>query len=283
MKRRRKKGAISQDIPWTPTILLIGILMMAVFAPLLAPQGPTQGDLSEKLQPPWLAGGSPKHLLGTDFLGRDVYSRLLYGSRVSLVVSLISIFFAGSVGILIGVCGGYLGGWAGIVLNRFTDLGLSIPIILLAIIMAAVFGASFQNIIIVLALAIWPRYARQMQAETVVLKEQEFVALAKVANLSAFKIMWKHILPNLVPTLLVLASLQVGFVILLESSLSFLGVGIPPPTPAWGLMVAEGRGNLATAWWVALFPGAAIMVAVVAFNLLGDWLRDRLDPKLRQI
>jgi peptide/nickel transport system permease protein len=283
MNRAKKITTMLGDIPWIPCIILTAILVMALFAPFLAPYSPTQGDLSEKLRPPSFAGGTSQHFLGTDFLGRDCYSRLLYGARVSLVVSVISIFFAGTLGTLIGMSAGYRGGWAAIVLMRFTDIGLAIPLILMAIIMAAVFGASFLNVIVVLALLMWPRYSRQIHAETLVLKEQEFVALAKVANLSPFRIMIKHILPNLWPTLLVLASLQVGFVILVESSLSFLGVGVPPPTPAWGLMVAEGRGYITSAWWVALFPGAAIMFTVLAFNLLGDWLRDRLDPKLRQI
>ncbi|MBA7692402.1 Glutathione transport system permease protein GsiD [subsurface metagenome] len=230
-----------------------------------------------------MQGGSPEHLLGTDAFGRDTFSRLIYGARISLVVSLLAVFFAGSVGTAVGLIAGYFGGWVDVLLMRVVDVGLSIPLILMAIILVSVLGPSITNVILVILLLLWPRYARQIRAETLSIKQQPFVDLARVAGCSPIRIMWVHIFPNVIPSLLVLATLQVGWVIIMESSLSFLGVGIPPPQPAWGVMVADGRGLIATAWWISLWPGLAILLTVLSFNLLGDWLRDRLDPKLRQV
>ena len=224
-----------------------------------------------------------EHLLGTDAFGRDTFSRLIYGARISLVVSLLAVFFAGSVGTAVGLIAGYFGGWVDVLLMRVVDVGLSIPLILMAIILVSVLGPSITNVILVILLLLWPRYARQIRAETLSIKQQPFVDLARVAGCSPIRIMWVHIFPNVIPSLLVLATLQVGWVIIMESSLSFLGVGIPPPQPAWGVMVADGRGLIATAWWISLWPGLAILLTVLSFNLLGDWLRDRLDPKLRQV
>jgi peptide/nickel transport system permease protein len=166
---------------------------------------------------------------------------------------------------------------------RLTDIGLSLPTILIAVVMVAVSEPSFRNVILVIALLLWPRFARQIRGETLGIKEQDFVALAVVAGRSSSWIIWRHIFPNVVPTLLVISTLQVGYVILLEGTLSFLGVGVPPPNPAWGLMIADGRGFLATAWWISLLPGLAMLLTVLAVNLMGDWLRDHLDPKLRQL
>ena len=177
---------------------------------------------------------------------------------------------------------GYRGGLTDTILMRLTDIGLSLPTILIAVVLVAVSEPSFGNVILVIALLLWPRFARQMRGETLVIKEQDFVALAVVAGRSSAWIIRRHIFPNVVPTLLVISTLQVGYVILLEGTLSFLGVGVPPPNPAWGLMIADGRGFLATAWWISLFPGLAMLLTVLAVNLMGDWLRDHLDPKLRQ-
>ena len=227
--------------------------------------------------------GDREHPLGTDRFGRDVLSRIIHGSRISLVVSLVAIFVAGTLGTLIGLVSGYRGGLVDVILMRLTDVGLSLPTILIAVVLVAVSEPSFRNVILVIALLLWPRFARQIRGETLAVKEQDFVALAVVAGRSSAFIIGRHILPNVMPTLLVISTLQVGYVILLEGTLSFLGVGVPPPNPAWGLMIADGRGYLATAWWITLFPGLAMLLTVLAVNLLGDWLRDHLDPRLRQL
>jgi len=271
-------------VPHVPATILCIFILVALFAPQLSPYSPTEAHFLDKLMPPaWVEGGSSEYILGTDFMGRDVLSRLIHGSRVSMTVGMLVIVVAGSLGTVIGVISGYFGGWIDILLMRFTDITLSIPAILMAIILVALFGASYFNIILVIVLLLWPRYARQIRGDVLNVKEQEFVALADVAGCSHIRIMWQHILPNVLPTILVLATLQVGWVIILESSLSFLGVGIPPPQPAWGVMVAEARGLVSSAWWIALFPGLAILFNVLSLNILGDWLRDRLDPKLRSI
>src|SRR5262245_50421187 len=227
--------------------------------------------------------GSWDHPLGTDRFGRDVLSRIIYGSRISLLVSLIAIGVAGSIGTVLGLVSGYRGGLTDVVLMRLTDIALSLPTILIAVVLVAVSEPSFRNVILVIALLLWPRFARQIRGETLGIKEQDFVALAIVAGRSGAWIITRHILPNVMPTLLVISTLQVGYVILLEGTLSFLGVGVPPPNPAWGLMIADGRGFLATAWWITLFPGLAMLLTVLAVNLMGDWLRDHLDPRLRQL
>jgi peptide/nickel transport system permease protein len=228
-------------------------------------------------------GGTWSHVLGTDLQGRDVLSRVIHGTRPSLIVSLIAILVAGSIGTTIGLIAGFRGGLTDALLMRITDIVLSMPLILIAVVVAAIAKPSLENIIIIIGLLLWPRFARQVRGETLALKEQDFIARAVVAGSSGFRISVKHVLPNIVPSLLVISTLQVGYVILLEGSLSFLGVGVPPPQPAWGLMIAEGRGMLQTAWWNSLFPGIAMALTVLAVNLFGDWLRDKLDPRLRQI
>jgi peptide/nickel transport system permease protein len=269
--------------PWFAGLILAALVLTALFAPYLAPHSPTDGDITRKSIPPaWMEGGDREHLLGTDRFGRDVLSRIIWGSRISLAVSLIAIGVAGTLGTALGLISGYRGGFTDAVLMRLTDIGLSLPIILIAVVMVAVSEPSFRNVILVIALLLWPRFARQVRGETLGIKEQDFVALAVVAGRSSAWIVRRHIFPNVVPTLLVISTLQVGYVILLEGTLSFLGVGVPPPSPAWGLMIADGRGFLATAWWISLFPGLAMLLTVLAVNLMGDWLRDHLDPKLRQ-
>jgi peptide/nickel transport system permease protein len=276
--------ARSRDLPWFPGAILAVLVFTAVFAAFLAPQSPTAGDITAKLIPPvWMERGTSEHPLGTDRFGRDVLSRIIYGSRISLLVSLIAIGVAGTFGTVLGLVSGYRGGLTDVLLMRLTDIALSLPIILIAVVMVAVTEPSFRNVIIVIALLLWPRFARQIRGETLAVKEQDFVALAVVAGRSSTWIISRHIFPNVVPTLLVISTLQVGYVILLEGTLSFLGVGVPPPNPAWGLMIADGRGFLATAWWISLFPGLAMLLTVLAVNLMGDWLRDHLDPKLRQV
>jgi peptide/nickel transport system permease protein len=264
-------------------LILAALVVAAVFAPWLAPHSPTDGDIIKKSIPPaWMQGADPEHPLGTDRFGRDVLSRIVWGSRISLIVSIVAIGVAGTLGTLLGLVSGYRGGLVDALLMRLTDVGLSLPTILIAVVMVAVSEPSFRNVILVIALLLWPRFARQIRGETLAIKEQDFVALAVVAGRSSAWIIRHHIFPNVVPTLLVISTLQVGYVILLEGTLSFLGVGVPPPNPAWGLMIADGRGFLATAWWMSFFPGLAMLLTVLAVNLMGDWLRDHLDPKLRQ-
>lgn len=271
-------------MPVISILILATLCIVAIFAPYLAPYPPELGKLSDRLLPPsWVQGGKGDHLLGTDHLGRDILSRLIFGARISLTISLIAVFFAGAVGTLIGLISGYFRGFIDNLLMRVTDIGLSLPMLLVALVLVAVLGPSYANVILVIVLLLWPRYARQVRGETLSIREQEFIDLARVAGCSDLRIMGRHIFPNIVPTLLVLASLQVGYVIIMESTLSFLGVGIPPPTPSWGLMASDGRGVISTAWWVFLFPGLAILLTVLAGNLLGDWVRDKLDPKLRQV
>ena len=280
----RAVGRRFRLVPGLPVAVLVGLCLVALFAPLLAPYPPLQGSLGNKLLPPaWLAGGQWTHPLGTDLLGRDILSRVIYGARTSLAVAAAAVLVAGTLGTLIGLVSGYFGGAIDATLMRLTDVALSLPLILVALVVVAALGASFANVILIIVLLLWPRYARQVRGETLALTTRDFVALARIANCSHGRILRRHILPNVVPTLLVLVTLQAGYVVLLESTLSFLGAGIPPSTPAWGLMIAEGRTVIESAWWVVLWPGLAILVLVLSGNLLGDWLRDRFDPTLKQV
>jgi peptide/nickel transport system permease protein len=269
--------------PVVPVAILVFFLLIpAIFAPLVAPHDPLKGALSKRLKPPvWAEGGSIDHLLGTDKMGRDLLSRMIYGARISLLVSFMAVFVGGSIGTTLGLLSGYFGGKVDALIMRLVDITLSIPTILLALVLVSAIGPSFGTVITVIALIIWARYARQARAETLTVKEQDFIARARVAGASHLRIMLRYIFPNIVNTLTVLATLQVGSIILLESTLSFLGVGIPRPTPAWGVMVADGRELIVTAWWVSMFPGVGIMLTVLSLNLFGDWLRDHLDPKLK--
>jgi peptide/nickel transport system permease protein len=266
------------------TILVFVLIIPGVFADWLAPHDPIKGSLSARLKPPmWMQGGSIDHPLGTDKVGRDNLSRIMYGSRVSLRVSLEAILVSGFIGTALGLISGYFGGKIDAFIMRLVDISLGLPIILVALVFVAAVGPSFTTVLIVTTVLLWSRYARQVRGEVLSIKSRDFIARARVAGASHFRVMFRYLLPNVVNTLIVLATLQVGFVILLESSLSFLGAGIPRPTPAWGLMVADGRELIVTAWWISMFPGLAIMLTVLSLNLLGDWLRDHLDPKLRNV
>jgi len=266
--------------PLLPLAVVLALVVCALFAPLLAPRSPVEGSLGVRLIAPF---ERVDYLLGTDRQGRDTLSRLIHGARISLSVSLVGIAITGALGSLIGLLAGYLGGFTDALLMRLVDISLSLPGILIAVLLSVVFEPSFTNVIVVVVFLLWPSYARLVRGETLGLKHQEFVALARTAGCSGLTIMFRHIVPNLLPSVLVLATLHVGYVIVLEAALSFLGVGIPPPTPSWGVMVADGRGLIERAWWVSILPGIAILVTVLSLNILGDWVRDRLDPKLRQV
>jgi peptide/nickel transport system permease protein len=271
--------------PLVPLMILTFLLVIpALLAPQVAPYDPLKGSLAKRLKPPaWQESGSIAHPLGTDKLGRDILSRIVYGARVSLAVSLVAIVVGGLIGTSLGLMSGYFGGRVDALLMRLVDISLSLPTILLALVLVAAVGPSFWTVITVLVVLLWARYARLVRGETLTIKERDFIARARVAGASHTRIMARYIFPNVINSLIVLATLQVGYVILLESALSFLGAGLPRPTPAWGLMVADGRELIVSAWWVSMFPGLAIMLTVLALNLLGDWLRDHLDPKLRNV
>ena len=228
-------------------------------------------------------GGSTDYLLGTDKVGRDILSRIIYGSRITIIVASIGIFLGGAIGTVLGITAGYFGSWVDALIMRLVDISLSIPVILLALVLVAARGPGFGTVITVLIVLLWARYARMARGEALSVKMQDFVARSRVAGTSHVRIMGRHIFPNVFNSLVVLATLQVGWVIIAESTLSFLGAGIPRPNPAWGLMVADGRELIISNWWVSFFPGLAIMLTVMSANLLGDWLRDRLDPKQRQV
>jgi peptide/nickel transport system permease protein len=271
--------------PLIPFLILATTALLAIFANLIAPHDPEVGTLGSRFKPPvWQTGGTSEFLLGTDHLGRDVLSRLIFGARVSMVVGFVAVIVAGSIGTFLGILSGYLGRWVDQVIMRVTDTWLALPALTFAIFLAAIVGPSMWNIVIILGLVYWTRYARVIRGEVLTLKEREFVRLGIVAGCSKWTIMKRHILPNVINTAIVLGTLQLGVVIITEATLSFLGVGVPPPQPAWGLMLADGKkGLMAGYWWLTVLPGCCIMFMVLSANLLGDWLRVKLDPQLRQL
>jgi peptide/nickel transport system permease protein len=273
------------EFPLMSTLILVGVAFVAIFANVLAPHNPEVGSLAARFRPPfWQTGGSAQYLLGTDQLGRDVLSRLIFGARVSMVVGFTAVIFAGVIGTVLGILSGYLGGWVDQVIMRLTDTWLALPALTFAIFLAAIVGPSMWNIVIILGITYWTRYARVIRGEVLSLKEREFVRLAIVAGCSKWTIMRRHILPNVINSAIVLGSLMLGVVIITEATLSFLGVGVPPPQPAWGLMLSDGKqGLMVGRWWLTVFPGCCIMLMVLSANLLGDWLRVKLDPQLRQL
>jgi len=283
----RRRAALSRlgDFPLIPTLILLGVAFVAIFANVLAPHNPEVGSLAARFKPPfWVSGGSTEYLLGTDQLGRDVLSRLIFGARVSMVVGFTAVIFAGILGTTLGILSGYLGGWVDQVIMRLTDTWLALPALTFAIFLAAIVGPSMWNIVIILGVTYWTRYARVIRGEVLSLKEREFVRLAIDAGCSKWTIMRRHILPNVINSAIVLGSLMLGVVIITEATLSFLGVGVPPPQPAWGLMLSDGKqGLMVGRWWLTVFPGCCIMLMVLSANLIGDWLRVKLDPQLRQL
>ena len=275
----------TNGLPMLPIAILVTLALLAIFADLIAPSNPEIGSLSQRFRPPaWVAGGSTEHLLGTDHIGRDVLSRLIFGARVSMMVGFTAVIFAGVLGSALGILSGYLGGWVDQVIMRVTDTWLALPALTFAIFLAAIRGPGVMNIVIILGAIYWTRYARVIRGEVLSLKERDFVRLAIVAGCSKRTIMRKHILPTVLNSAIVLGTLMLGVVIVTEAALSFLGVGVPPPLPAWGLMLADGKkGLMAGYWWLTVLPGCCIMLMVLSANLLGDWLRVKLDPQLRQL
>ena len=271
-------------VPWIPMVIISVMVIMAVFAPLLAPYSPIDQTLRDKLLPPfWLDGGSARYILGTDAFGRDILSRLIHGARVSLIVALLALTVGGGVGLLIGIVAGYIGGVVDNTLMRVVDAAFTFPAILFALLLAVTMGQGLGTLVSAISLLLWASFARVIRGEVLALKQRDYVALARVRGCSVPRIMLTHILPNVLNTFMVLVTLNIGVVIIAEASLSFLGAGIPPPTPTWGLMISEGRGRIADAWWVSMIPGIAITLLVLSVNLFGDWLRDRLDPRMRQL
>src|SRR6267378_1780501 len=275
----------SEGFPTIPIAIIVTTALVAIFANFLAPHNPEVGVLGDRFRPPaWQVGGTMDHLLGTDHLGRDVLSRLIFGARVSMIVGFTAVIVAGVIGTGLGIISGYLGRWVDQVIMRITDAWLALPVIVFAIFLAAILGPSVSNIIIILAAVFWTRYARVIRGEVLSIRERDFVRLAIVAGCSKWTIMRRHILPNVLNSAIVLGTLMLGVVIVTEAALSFLGVGVPPPKPAWGLMLADGKkGLMAGYWWLTVLPGSCIMLMVLSANLLGDWLRVKFDPQLRQL
>lgn len=277
-----RKKSKELKMPWFPIAVLVILVICALFAPFVAPHDPKDLDVLKgvaKIGP----FESAENILGVDRLGRDMLSRLVYGARISAFISLVSLAFGAIVGTAIGIASGYFGGKTDAFIMRCCDAVMGFPTILLALIIVAIQGgAGIQNVIIAIMATVWARFARQIRGEVLTLKERDFVVMAVVAGVRPHVIMYRHIFPNVVNTVLIIVSLLVGQTILLEASLSFLGVGVPPGTSAWGIMVSEGRDNLVDLWWLSLLPGLCITIVVICMNLFGDWLRDTLDPKLRR-
>ncbi len=259
-------------------LFLIAITLAAIFAPVVARGNIVDPDYGVRLSPPFTEG----HIAGTDQLGRDVMSRIIYGARISLLVGSVSVIIAAVVGVTMGLLAGFYGGWIDSVIMRLVDLHLAFPFILLALTINAIIGLGVRNIIISLAIAGWVEYARIARGEVLVVREREFTQAARVMGASNGRIIWRHIFPNITTPLLVTATLQVAQFIIAEASISFLGFGVQPPTPAWGSMISEGFQNIFNAWWLITLPGIALALVVLAVNLVGDWLRDVLDPRLRR-
>jgi peptide/nickel transport system permease protein len=266
-------------------LIVIGLfIFISIFGPWVTPVPFDEQNLRLRFLPPaWLDGGDLRYLLGTDDLGRDIFSRLIVGARASFIVTIAALAFGSMIGSLIGLSAGYFRGRLDALLMRIADGMMSFPLILAALLLVAVIGPGTQTVVIATSLILWARFARLIRSEVLSVRERDFVKLARIAGASDIRIMLVHILPNVLNSVVVLLTLQLGFIIIIEATLSFLGAGIPPPTPTWGQMVASGRGYIETAWWISLFPGLAIAAVVLSFNLLGDWLRDYLDPKLRQL
>lgn len=282
--QRMMRSVFGSGIPYLSLLLFALVVIAAVGGEVVAPHDPNGLDLGSAFRPPfWLDGGSTEHLLGTDNLGRDIFSRIVAGARISLTVAVYAIVISGGIGALIGMIAGYFGKAVDAVIMRLVDIQMSIPSLALALVIATVLSPSLTTVIVVISITYWTWYARIVRGEILSLKERDYVALAKVAGCSTTTIFTRHLLPNIINTLLVLASLQVGQVIIFEASLSFLGLGIQSPDVSWGLMLADARNYITNAWWAITLPGVAIMLTCLSANLIGDWLRDTLDPRRRQL
>ncbi|MGY8662550.1 ABC transporter permease [Bradyrhizobium sp. UFLA05-109] len=278
--RRIARGGV----PYLSLLIFALVLIAAIGGEAVAPHDPNGLDLGAAFHPPaWQDGGSLDHLLGTDNLGRDVFSRIIAGARISLTVAIYAIVISGGIGALVGMIAGYFGRWVDAAIMRLVDIQMSIPSLALALVIATVLSPSLTTVIVVISITYWTWYARIIRGEILSLKERDYVALAKVAGCSTPTIFVRHLLPNVLNTLLVLATLQVGQVIIFEASLSFLGLGIQSPDVSWGLMLADARNYIENAWWAITLPGVAIMLTCLSANLIGDWLRDTFDPKRRQL
>ena len=263
-------------------VVFLGVLLAAVLAPVVAPFDPLEQDIGQRLRPPgWQDAQGRVHPLGTDHLGRDILARIVFGSRIALKVGLAAVMISGVLGMIIGLVAGYFGGRLDDFLMRLADIQLAFPFILLAIAVIGVLGPSELNIIIVIGVSSWVVYARVVRGEVLSIREREYVHAAIALGSRNGRVLWSHVLPNTFTPWLVVATLDMARVIVIESALSFLGLGVQPPTPTWGGMLADGRVYLSTAWWLATFPGLAILVTVLGINLLGDGLRDTLDPRLK--
>ncbi len=271
-------------LPLLPLAVIALFVIVSLFGDWLTPMPPNEQSLRLRFLPPaWLEGGNSRFFLGTDNLGRDVLSRIIVGARASFIVAIAALAFGSVLGSLIGLASGYFGGRLDTIVMRTADGMMAFPLVLAALLLVAVIGPGVHTVVIAASLILWARFARLIRSEVLSVRERDFVKLARIAGASASRIMLVHILPNVLNSVVVLLTLQLGFVIIVEATLSFLGAGVPPPTPTWGQMVAGGRTYIETAWWISLFPGLAIAGVVLSFNLLGDWLRDYLDPKLRQL
>ena len=270
--------------PVIPAVILAVLLFAGVFGPLIAPYSEREGKIADRHLPPaWYAEGTTDHLLGTDHAGRDLLSRIILGARISLLVMSISLSSGFVFGTALGMIRGYMGGVADEIITRIVDIWLALPFLMVALVVVLVFGASLAVVLGLLAMLAWVGFVRVVRGQTLQLKEMDYVALARVAGASPIRIIFRHIFPGVINTAIVIATLNVGSLILAEATLSFLGAGIPRPTPAWGVLVSEGRDYVSSAWWQAVFPGVAIFLVVMSLNFLGDWMRDRLDPRLRQV
>jgi peptide/nickel transport system permease protein len=283
-RRRLISALVRKRAGLVGLVIVLLNVVVALSAPVLAPHDPLDQDVARRLLPPvWLAGGGHEYLLGTDQLGRDILSRIIYGSRISLLIGLLSVVLSLPIGVGLGLLAGYFTGRLDDITMRIADVQLAFPFILLAITIAGVLGPSPRNVILILAVGGWVVYARLARGQALSLREKEFIEAARSLGGGSMRILLRHMLPNVVSPIIVVGTFGVAQMILLESSLSFLGLGVQPPTPSWGGMLNDGRPYITVAWWLTTFPGAAIMLTVLGINFVGDWLRDLLDPRLQSV
>lgn len=264
-------------------VLVLIVVLMGLLAPVLSPLNPREQDVTARLLPPFASADGTLHVLGTDPLGRDIFSRIIWGAQVSLIVGIASVALSGSLGVLLGLVAGYAGGRWDALIMRIVDVEMAVPFLVLALAVVAAVGPSLLNLVLVLGITGWVLYTRVVRAEVLSLREREYVQAARAVGATGWRIIIRHILPNAASSVIVVATLQVARMILFEASLSFLGVGVPPPTPTWGGMVTDGRDYITLAWWVSTLPGLALFLTVLGVTLVGDRLRDVLDPKLQGV